>query len=183
MIIADFSKKNLVKENKIQKLKKSAIYKGDLEEHWSFFRERSRMDGKEPLQEHASVWEKLLYNIYFLLIKFSRISYADLHLCSLLFFFQMLIKHLKTNFYMNEPHLRGNFFVTALRHCLLLKASGSMTISPWLSFSGKIQTFLLLLPLPPSPPSFLCAFLLKKAIPYNKSHCFYLFPFLCFKIN
>ena len=33
MIIADFSKKNLVEENKIQKLKKSAIYEGDLEEH------------------------------------------------------------------------------------------------------------------------------------------------------
>ena len=29
---------------------------------------------------------------------------------------------------MNEPHFRGIFFATALRHCLLLKASGSMTI-------------------------------------------------------
>ena len=33
MIIADFSEKNLVEENKTQKLKKSAIYEGDLEEH------------------------------------------------------------------------------------------------------------------------------------------------------
>ena len=49
---------------------------------------------------------------------------------------------------MNELHFRGYFFTTALRHCLLLKASGSMAISPWLSFSGKIQTFLLL---PPAP--------------------------------
>ena len=33
MIIADFSKKNLVEKNKIQKLKKLAIYEGDFEEH------------------------------------------------------------------------------------------------------------------------------------------------------
>ena len=26
---------------------------------------------------------------------------------------------------MNEPHFRGNIFATALRHCLLLKTSGS----------------------------------------------------------
>ena len=45
---------------------------------------------------------------------------------------------------MNERHFRGYFFATALRHCLLLEASGSMTISTWLSFSGEIQTFLLL---------------------------------------
>ena len=33
MIIADFSKKNLVEENKTQKLKNSVIYEGDLKEH------------------------------------------------------------------------------------------------------------------------------------------------------
>ena len=33
MIIADFLKRNLVEENKIQKLKKSAIYEGDLPEY------------------------------------------------------------------------------------------------------------------------------------------------------
>ena len=36
MIIADFSKKNLVKENKTQKLRKSAICEGDLEERCFF---------------------------------------------------------------------------------------------------------------------------------------------------
>ena len=46
--------------------------------------------------------------------------------------------------YMNESHFRDYFFATALRHCLLLKTSGFMTIYPGLSFSGKIQTFLLL---------------------------------------
>ena len=28
---------------------------------------------------------------------------------------------------MSGPHFRCNFFLTALRHCLLLKASGSMS--------------------------------------------------------
>ena len=54
MIIADFSKKNLDKENKIQKLKKSAICEGALDGTLTFFWERSRKDGKEPSQEHIS---------------------------------------------------------------------------------------------------------------------------------
>ena len=33
MIIADFLIKDLVEENKTQKLKNSSIYEGDLEEH------------------------------------------------------------------------------------------------------------------------------------------------------
>ena len=41
MIIADFSgKKNLIEENKKQKLKKSAICKGNLEEHLPFLRKK-----------------------------------------------------------------------------------------------------------------------------------------------
>ena len=75
MIIADFSKKPLVEENKIQKFKKSAMYQGDLKEHWPFSGKEAEWNRKEPLQEHNSVWENLLYDIYFLLIKFSRVSY------------------------------------------------------------------------------------------------------------
>ena len=63
---------------------------------------------------------------------------------------------------MNEPHFRGKVLATALRHCLLLKARGSMTISPWLSFSRKIQTFFLL---PTSSPNLLCT-------TFSESHSF-----------
>ena len=59
--------------------------------------ERSRMDEMETLQEHMSVWENLLNNIYFLLIKFSRISFMGFHLCTFPLFFQMLIKYLRKN--------------------------------------------------------------------------------------
>ena len=43
--IADFLKKSLVEENKTQKLKKLTIFEG---EHWLFFWEGSRLDGKRP---------------------------------------------------------------------------------------------------------------------------------------
>ena len=63
MIIADFSKKNLVGENKIQKLKKSAIYEGDLEDHWPF-------SGKEAEWRERNIYrntfpfEKTFYTTY-----------------------------------------------------------------------------------------------------------------------
>ena len=69
-------KKKLFEENKTQKFKKSAIYEGDLKEHWPFSWKRSRMDGKEPLQEHISVWENLWYNTYFNIISFYSIITA-----------------------------------------------------------------------------------------------------------
>ena len=37
-------------------------------------------------------------------------------------------------FFMNEPHFRGKVFATVPRHCLLLKASCFMTMSPWKVF-------------------------------------------------
>ena len=60
--------------------KKSANYEGV---YWPFW-ERSRMDGKKPLQEYISVWQNLLCIIYFLLVKFSWLSYTDLHQCPFL---------------------------------------------------------------------------------------------------
>ena len=62
--IADFSK-FLVEENETQKLKKSAIYEG---KHWPFSGKEA--EWTERKQEHISVWEKLICNICFLLIKF-----------------------------------------------------------------------------------------------------------------
>ena len=47
MIIADFSrKKTCSRRIKYKSWKKSAIYEGDLEEHWGTW---GTMDGKEPL--------------------------------------------------------------------------------------------------------------------------------------
>ena len=137
-----FRKKNLVKENKIQKLKKSALYKGDLEEHWSFFWKRSRMDGKEPLQEHISVWEKLLCNIYFLLSKFSRISYTGLHLCSLLFFCQMLIKHLKINVLYEWTTITRQFFRHGFTSLFIFKGERFYDYFSVTFFLGKNSNFL-----------------------------------------
>ena len=102
----------------------------------TFLWKRSRIDRKEPLQEHISVSENLLYNIYFLLIKFSRISCTSLYLCPFLLFFQMLMKYLKINVLYEWNQLSQHFFATDLDHCFLWKASGSITISLWLSFSG-----------------------------------------------
>ena len=171
-----FFEKKLVRVEQNRKVEKISYLWRRSQGTLTFFWEKIRMGGKEPLQKHISVSENLLYNIYFLLVKFSRVSYTDLHLCSFLLHFQVLIKYLKINvFYKNELHFRGKFFATALRHCLLLKASCSVTISPWLSFSRKIQTFLLL------PPPTMC-------IPFSESHSFYwkplfLFVSLCLKIN
>ena len=53
-----FVEKNLAEENKIKKLKKSAIYEGDLEEHWPFSGKEAEWTEKNLLQEHISVWEK-----------------------------------------------------------------------------------------------------------------------------
>ena len=76
----------------------------------TFFWERSWMDGKVPLQEHISVWEKLLYNINFLLIKFSRVSYTGLYLCLFLLLFQMLIKYFKINVLYQRTALSRRIF-------------------------------------------------------------------------
>ena len=107
----------------------------------TFFWERSRMDGKEPLQEHIYIWENLLYKIYSFLIKFLRISYTDLHLCSFLFFFQILIKYLKINVLYEWAALSRQPFCHSFTSLFIVKGERL------LSFSGKIQTFLLLLPL------------------------------------
>ena len=66
--IAYFSKKSMVEDNKTQELNKSSIYEG---EHWPL--SGIEVEWTEKKQEHISVWENLLYNIYFLLIKFSQI--------------------------------------------------------------------------------------------------------------
>ena len=105
----------------------------------TFLWERSRMDGKEPLQEHISVWENLLYNIYFILIKFLRIIYTGLHLCSFLFFFQILIKYLKINVLYEWAALSRQPFCHSFTSLFIVKGERL------LSFSGKILTFLLLL--------------------------------------
>ena len=63
IIIADFSKNDLVEENKTQKLQKLAIFEGDFEEHWTF-------SGKEPewterkLSWHKFPFEKTYYLTY-----------------------------------------------------------------------------------------------------------------------
>ena len=62
MIIADFSKESLVDEHEIQNLRKSAVYEVDLKERWPFSGKEAEWNRKEPLQEHISVWENLLYN-------------------------------------------------------------------------------------------------------------------------
>ena len=103
--ITDFSKKFLVEKNKTQKLKKvSYLWRRTR----TFFWERSRMDGNEAWT--YTFWENLLCNIYFLLVKFSRISYTGLHLRSFLSDVNQIFK-----------------CSAALRHNLPLKASGSVT--------------------------------------------------------
>ena len=97
--IAEFSKKILVEENKTQKWKKSAISEG---EHWSFFWEIRKME--ERKHEHISVWENLLRNIYFLLIKFSRIIHAGFHLCLFLSDVNQIFKD-KLSIWMNRTTL------------------------------------------------------------------------------
>ena len=62
-------KNALDKDNKTTKLKKLALYDG---EHWPFSGKEA--EWTESKQEDISVWENLLCNIYFLMIKFSRIS-------------------------------------------------------------------------------------------------------------
>ena len=115
--ITDFWEKSLVEENKTQNLKKSASYEG---EHWAFSGKEA--EWTETKHEDIFVWENLLCNIYFLLIKFSRISYTGLHLCPFLSDVNQIFK-----------------YSTALPHCLLLKASGSMSnfLKSVIIFFGK----------------------------------------------
>ena len=90
----------------------------------TFFCKSSRMDEKEPLQEHISVWENPWCNIYyFLLIEFLRISYTGLHLCPFLSDVNQVFKD-ECSLWINCTF--AAFFVTAFFHSLLLKASGSM---------------------------------------------------------
>ena len=56
------------------------------------------------------------HNIHFLLIKFSRISYS---VFIGVFFIQILIKYLKANILNKWAALPQQFFLIALRHCLL----------------------------------------------------------------
>ena len=125
----------------------------------TFFRERSRMDGKEPLYEHISVWENLLYNIHFLLIKFSRISYTSLHLCSFLFFIQMLIKYLKINVLYEWTALSRQFFRHGLKSLFIVKGERFYDYFSVTIYLGKNSNFLVT-----APPR---AFLLVKSIPFN----------------
>ena len=91
---------------------------------FTFFWERSRMDGKEVLQEYISVWENLLCNIYFLLIKFSRISCIGLHLYPFLLFIQMLIKYLKINVVYEWTALSRQSFGHGFTSLFIVKGEG-----------------------------------------------------------
>ena len=115
--ITDFWKKSLVEENKTQKLKNPASYEG---EHRAFSGKEA--EWTETKHENIFVWENLLCDIYFLLIKFSRISYTGLHLCPFLSDVNQIFKCSR-----------------ALQHCLLLKASGLMSnfLKSVIIFLGK----------------------------------------------
>ena len=67
-----------------------------------FFWEIRKME--ERKQEHISVWENLLRDIYFLLIKFSRIIYAGFHLCSFFSDVNQIFKD-KLSIWMNRTRL------------------------------------------------------------------------------
>ena len=110
----------------------------------TFFSERSRMDGKEPLQEHISVWENLLYNIYFLLIKFSRISYKGIHLCPFLLFFQILMKYLKINALYKWTPLSRQFFRHGSTSLFFVKGERFYNYFYVTIFLGKNSNFPLL---------------------------------------
>ena len=127
-------KKWLREENLTQKLKKISYLWRRSPETLTFLWERSRMDEMETLQEHIYVWENQLSNIYFLLIKFSRISFMVFHLCTFPLFFQMLIKYFRINVLYEWIALSRQSFRHGPRHCLLLKASCFMTMSPWKVF-------------------------------------------------
>ena len=161
VIIVDFSKKTWSWRIKHKSWKIRYLWRRS-RGTFTFFWERSRMDGKEVLQEYISVWENLLCNIYFLLIKFSRISCIGLHLYPFLLFIQMLIKYLKINVVYEWTALSRQSFGHGFTSLFIVKARGSMTISPWLSFSRKIQTFFLL---PTSSPNLLCT-------TFSESHSF-----------
>ena len=104
-------------------MKKPAIHEG---EHWPF--SGKEIKWTERKQEHISVWENLPCNIYFLVIKFSRIGYTGL---TCVLFFHMLIKYLRINVLYEWTTLHG----------LLLKASGSMSdfLESVTIFLGKIS--------------------------------------------
>ena len=163
-LIADFSKKNLVEEDKTQKLKKSAIYEGDLEEHWLF-------SGKEVkwtegnLCRNTFPFEETYYTVC-----------TGLHLCSFLLFFQMLIKYLKINVLLYEwTALSRLFFRHGFTSLFIVKGERFYDYFSVTIFLGKNSNFLATAP-PTAPHPHPCAFLLVKAIPFNRSHCFYLFP-------
>ena len=102
------------------------------------------MDGKKPLQEHISVRENLLYNIYFLLInKFSRISYTSLHLYLFLLFFQMLMKYLKINVLYEWTALSRQVFRQGFTSRFIVKGERFYDYFS-VVFLGKNSNFLLL---------------------------------------
>ena len=109
---------------------------------------------KEPFQEYISVWENLLYNIYFLSIKFPQISYTGLHLCPFLLFFQMLIKYLKINVLYEWTALSRQ----SSRHgfTLLFIAKGKWFYDNLIFtiFLGKNSNFFVTAPSPQSPVHF-----------------------------
>ena len=146
MIAADFLEKNLVEVNKIQKLKKSAIYKGDLGEHWPFSEKEAEWTERNLCRNTFSVWENILYNIHFLSIKFSRISWTGLHLCSFFSFFQMLIKYLKINVLHDEwTAYSRHFFRHAFTSLFIVKSERFYDYFSVTILFGKKPNFLVTL--------------------------------------
>ena len=82
-----FFEKKLTKVEKNTKVEKISYQWRRSQRRLTFFWERSKMDGKEPLQEHISVLENLLYNIHFLLIKFPRIRHTGVIFICVVFSF------------------------------------------------------------------------------------------------
>ena len=133
MIIADFFEKMIGREEFNTKVEKISHLWRRSRETLPFLWERSRMDEMETLQEHFPIWENLLNNIYFLLIKFSRISFMDFYLCTFPLFFQMLIKYLRKNVLYEWTALSRQ----SLRHgqvTVYVKGECFMTMSPWKVF-------------------------------------------------
>ena len=133
MIIADFFEKMIGREEFNTKVEKISHLWRRSRETLPFLWERSRMDEMETLQEHLPIWENLLNNIYFLLIKFSRISFMDFYLCTFPLFFQMLIKYLRKNVLYEWTALSRQ----SLRHgqvTVYVKGECFMTMSAWKVF-------------------------------------------------
>ena len=91
----------MVEDNKTQKLKKQLSIK-EISRSIDLFLGKKQNGRKGTFAGKHFHLRKATIQHYFLLIKFSRISYTGLQLYSFLLFFQMLIKYLKINVLLHE---------------------------------------------------------------------------------